>query len=107
MSTGCGAQDIRVQTERAGFLQTGEEKAQNSLTADCKYVKEQCRAARASLFSEVHSGHRRDSIHKQKHGKFQLNTEGKKYHYKSGQILVQTAPKGWGGAQSLTGHTEP
>lgn len=104
LSTGCRAQDRGGETQTVGFLQLGEERTQKDLTAVCKYLKEQCRAARASLFSEVHSDSTRGSIHTQKHRKFHCNGEGKADHCKSGQILMQTVLKVWGAAQSLTEH---
>lgn len=64
LSTGCRAQDRGGETETAGFLQLREGKTQKDLTAVCKSLKEQCRAARAGLFSEMHSGSTRGSIHK-------------------------------------------
>lgn len=102
---GTGAQDVWEEAERDGFLQPGEEKAQKGLTAVCKYLKGGCREAKARLFSEVHSGSARGNRCKQEHRKFQLNMQREKNHCEGGQILVQAAQKGCGGAQSLTGHS--
>lgn len=76
LSTGCRAQDRGGETETVGFLQLGEERTQKGLSAVCKYLKEQCRAARTRLLSEVHSESTRGSIHTQKHKKFHCSGGG-------------------------------